>query len=133
VTFNNNVGSTKSYDYVREHVEATATFDFVPVMREIKTDYEEGTVESLQLHDGSFIRLHKLAEDWNPLNRLSAMNVVQNARANDEILTGLLYLEPGSKELHEILETSDKPLNALTKDELCPGSKALEEINAGFR
>src|SRR3954468_18917727 len=29
VTFNNNPGSTKSYDYVREHMEATATVDFV--------------------------------------------------------------------------------------------------------
>src|SRR4051812_34549373 len=35
VTFNNNPGSTKSYDYVREHMEVTATMDFVPIMREI--------------------------------------------------------------------------------------------------
>src|ERR1041384_3152805 len=41
VTFNNNVGSTKSYDYVREHVEATATIDFVPIASEITTDYDE--------------------------------------------------------------------------------------------
>jgi len=133
VTFNNNVGSTKSYDYVREHVEATATFDFVPVMREIKADYEEGSVESLKLHDGSFIRLHKLAEDWNPLDRLSAVTAVQNAKAKSEILTGLLYLEPDSEELHDILETSEIPLNKLTKAELCPGSKVLEGINASFR
>ena len=41
VTFNNNVGSTKSYDYIREHIEATSTFDFVPEMTEIKTDFSE--------------------------------------------------------------------------------------------
>jgi 2-oxoglutarate ferredoxin oxidoreductase subunit beta len=133
VTFNNNVGSTKSYDYVREHMEATATFDFVPIMKEIKTEYEEGSVESLKLHDGSVIRLHKLSEDWNPLDRLSAMNAVQNAKAKSEILTGLLYLKPDSEELHDILETSYIPLNKLTKAELCPGSKALEAINASFR
>src|SRR3982750_3489655 len=59
VTFNNNFGSTKSYDYVREHIEATATFDFVPLRREIQADYAEGSVESLKMHDGSIIRLHK--------------------------------------------------------------------------
>src|SRR5437868_13986106 len=44
VTFNNNVGSTKSYDYVREHVEMTATMDFVPIQKEILTSYEAGDV-----------------------------------------------------------------------------------------
>src|SRR5580698_8121627 len=44
VTFNNNVGSTKSYDYVREHIEATSTMDFVPVMEEIVTNYDEGSL-----------------------------------------------------------------------------------------
>src|SRR5688572_7875616 len=43
VTFNNNPGSTKSYDYVREHMETTAMMDFVPIAREIKADYQEGS------------------------------------------------------------------------------------------
>lgn len=133
VTFNNNPGSTKSYDYVREHMEATAAFDFVPVMREIRTSYEEGTIESLALHDGSIIRLRKLAKDWNPLDRVSAMNAVQNAKAKNEILTGLLYFDRDCRELHEVLQTSDKPLNKLTKSELCPGSEILRKINADFR
>jgi len=134
VTFNNNAGSTKSYDYVREHIEATAAaFDFVPIMKEIKTNYEEGSVESLKMHDGSFIQLHKLAKDWNPLDRVSAINAVQNAKAKSEILTGLLYLNNDSQDLHELLQTSGRPLNTLNKSELCPGSEVLEEINAGFR
>src|SRR5213596_3722758 len=78
VTFNNNVGSTKSYDYVREHIEATATIDFVPIMHTIMASYDEGTVQTLQMHDGSILRLRKLAKDWDPLNRLSAIVAVQN-------------------------------------------------------
>ncbi len=96
-------------------------------------DYEEGSVENLKLHDGSFIRLHKLAKDWNPLDRFSAINAVQNAKAKNEILTGLLYLNSDSQDLHELLQTSDRPLNKLTKSELCPGSEVLKEINASFR
>ncbi len=130
VTFNNNVGSTKSYDYVREHVDATATFDFVPYMKEITANYVEGSVKDLPMHDGSVIRLHKLEKDWDPLNRISAMNAVQNARVKGEILTGLLYMEPDTSDLHEMIQTSDRPLNSLTKDELCPGSDMLAELNA---
>ena len=133
VTFNNNVGSTKSYDYVREHVEATATFDFVPMAREIKAEYEAGAIENIKMHDGSYIQLHKLSKDWNPLDRVSAMNAVQKARVENEILTGLLYLNTESRDLHELIETSEKPLNTLTKKDLCPGAEVLRAINDGFR
>jgi 2-oxoglutarate ferredoxin oxidoreductase subunit beta len=133
VTFNNNVGSTKSYDFVREHVEATATIDFVPEMSEILTSYEEGSLKKVKMHDGSFIELHKLAKDWDPLDRQSAMNAVLNAKAKGEILTGLLYMNPECKDLHHLLQTSDHALNSLNKTELCPGSDALSAINADLR
>ncbi len=133
VTFNNNVGSTKSYDYVREHMDATSTFDFVPYMKEITAIYEEGAVEDLPMHDGSVIRLHKLEKDWDPLNRISAMNAVQKARVKGEILTGLLYMDPETSDLHEMIKTSDRPLNSLTKEELCPGSEMLAKLNASLR
>ncbi|HTK37086.1 MAG TPA: 2-oxoacid:ferredoxin oxidoreductase subunit beta [Pyrinomonadaceae bacterium] len=133
VTFNNNPGSTKSYDYVREHMEATATVDFVPIMKEITTSYAEGQTQNVPMHDGSILRLRKLAKDWEPLDRLSAMNAMQNAKTSGEILTGLLYIDPDSSDLHQLLETSDRPLNTLTEKELCPGGDALKSINAGLR
>ena len=133
VTFNNNVGSTKSYDYVREHVGATATVDFVPEMQEISVEYGKGTHKDVTMHDGSVIQLHKLSEDWNPLDRQSAMNAVINSKAKNEILTGLLYVNPDAHDLHHMIKTSDKPLNTLTKEQLCPGSEMLSEINADLR
>jgi 2-oxoglutarate/2-oxoacid ferredoxin oxidoreductase subunit beta len=133
VTFNNNVGSTKSYDFVREHVEATSTIDFVPEMQEISVSYGKGSYKQVKMHDGSAIQLHKLAEDWDPLKRQSAMNAVLNAKAKNEILTGLLYVNPESQDLHHLLQTSESPLNALGKTELCPGAERLNEINAALR
>ena len=133
VTFNNNPGSTKSYDYVREHMEATATMDFVPMMREIKTTYEAGSINDLLMHDGSSIRLHKLAKDWDPQNRISAMNAVHRAREKGEILTGLIYIDKDSADLHSLINTSEKPLNSLSRDQLCPGSTVLESINKELR
>ena len=133
VTFNNNVGSTKSYDYVREHMEATSTFDFVPLAREIKTTYEEGETQNLTMHDGTVIQLHKLAKDWDPLDRFSAINAIQTAKTKGEILTGLLYMNQDSRELHDLIQTTEKPLNSLTEKDLCPGSQLLEGINESFR
>src|SRR3954466_9381189 len=132
VTFNNNMGSTKSYDYVREHVEATATVDFVPEMQEISVEYGKGTHKQVKMHDGSVIQLHKLAEEWDPLDRQSAMNAVINAKAKNEILTGLLYVNPDAHDLHYMIQTSDRALNTLTKEELCPGSEMLAGINEGL-
>ena len=133
VTFNNNTGSTKSYDYVREHVEATATMDFVPMMREITTNYEAGSVNDLVMHDGTVIRLHKLAKDWDPFDRISAMNAVQRAKKEGEILTGLLYINEDSSDLHEVLRTTAHPLNSLAENELCPGNDLLQKLNASLR
>lgn len=133
VTFNNNVGSTKSYDYVREHVEATSTIDFIPEMQEINANYDEGSLQKVKLHDGSLLNLHKLAKDWNPTDKRSAINAMQNAKECGDILTGLIYLDDNQIDLHDILNTADKPLNKMTEAELCPGNDVLQKINAGFR
>jgi 2-oxoglutarate/2-oxoacid ferredoxin oxidoreductase subunit beta len=133
VTFNNNSGSTKSYDYVREHIEATSVLDFVPHQEEIKTQYDPGDSTRVGLHDGSEIQLSKLGMDWNPEDRVSVVNALQNAREKQEILTGLLYINTEWKDLHGTLNTTDTPLNRLKEDDLCPSIEALNQINAGFR
>jgi 2-oxoglutarate ferredoxin oxidoreductase subunit beta len=133
VTFNNNPGSTKSYDYVRQHMEATSTLDFVPEMATINADYAEGSVKRVKMHDGSLVQLHKLGQDWDPMDRFSAINAMQKAKAKNEILTGLLYMNEESKDLHNMLGTTEKPLNSMTQAELCPGSAKLKEINASLR
>ena len=102
-------------------------------MNEITTQYEEGSTKSVRLHDGSYIQLHKLAKDWDPEDRQAAMMRIYQGKVSQEVLTGLLYIRLGNPDLHEILETMDIPLNELTETDLCPGSKALVDINAGLR
>ncbi len=133
VTFNNNSGSTKAYDYVREHLEATSTVDYVPIHEEILTEYQQGSSKEIELHDGSSLQLHKLAKDWDPEDRMSAMNAMQNSKLKGEILTGLIYINPETHDLHEMIQTSHTPLNVMTEKELCPGANALEELNAELR
>lgn len=133
VTFNNNNGSTKSYDFVRDHIEATSIFDFVPEEEEIIVTYPEGSHTYVTLHDGSTIHLSKLNPTWNPTDRRIAVDRLQKAREEGSVLTGLLYIEPNTKDLHDTINTTSKPLNSLKEETLCPGLDALEKINAGFR
>ena len=133
VTFNNHATSTRSYDYVREHVEAGSIADFVPVREEITTEYAEGESKDICLHDGSLIRLHKGKDGFDPTDRAGAVNAIQEHKDRGEILTGLLYCDPTFRDMHDILETTETPLNTLDEKTLCPGNHVLEGINKSFR
>ncbi len=133
VAFNNHAGSTKSYDYVREHNDAVNFIDFIESRTEITTDYAAGTLQEVQQHDGSTLRLRKLNDAYDPCDKVTALNQIQKAEAAGEVITGLLYLDPLPKDLHENLNTVDTPLNALVEADLCPGQAALDKFNAGLR
>ncbi len=104
VTFNNNTGSTKSYDYVREHITTADVVDYVPPGEEITMDYAEGTSADLTLHDGSMLQLTKLAPNWDPRDKMAAMQRIYLSRAKQEILTGLLYIDPDTQDLHGLIQ-----------------------------
>lgn len=133
VTFNNNPQSTKSYEYVREHAEAAGMVDFVPMRKEITTDYKPGYTHEVTMHDGSSIHLYKADDGLDPFDRRSAINTLEDHRVSGSILTGLIYMDKDSRDLHDVLETSQRPLNQLREGDLCPGNKMLENINASLR
>src|SRR4029450_8057344 len=77
IAFNNHTGSTKSFDYVREHNDAVNSLDVIPEEREITADYAAGTVEEIVQHNGTRLRLRKLSADYDPHNRVAAMKYLQ--------------------------------------------------------
>ncbi len=133
VTFNNNTESTKSYEFVREHAEATGTVDFVPMRQEITTEYEAGSGREVTMHDGSTIHLYKMDESFDPFDRRSALNTIEEHREKGTVLTGLIYMDEDSRDLHDVMETSQRPLNQLEESDLCPGNNLLQSINASLR
>jgi 2-oxoglutarate/2-oxoacid ferredoxin oxidoreductase subunit beta len=133
VAFNNHEDSTKSFDYVRAHNEAVNQLDIIPERTAISAEYAPGTVEEVALHDGSRLRLRKLAADYDPHDRVAAMKYLQERHAAGEIVTGVLYLESEPTDLHDYLNTVDRPLNQLTDAELCPGEEALKRFNRSLR
>ena len=133
VAFNNHPGSTKSFDYVREHNEAVNRLDFITGRAPIHVDYEPGTVEIVEQHDGSRIALRKLNADYDIHDRRAATNFLMERQSAGEVVTGLLYIEPESDDLHASLGTVKNPLNSLGERELCPGSAGLAKFNASLR
>lgn len=133
VAFNNHSGSTKSYEYVRSHREELALADLIPIRDEIQIDYAPGSVEDVAMPDGTTLRLRKLREDYDPRDRVAAMDTLMRRSEAGEIATGLLYLDDDPSDCHEILNTVAAPLATLGEAELCPGSARLEAINAAFR
>ena len=133
VTFNNHGGSTKSFDYVRQHNEAVSRIDFHTPGEEITTSYSPGEVVDVPQHDGTVLRLRKLHDDYDATDRYAALAYMQQRAAQGEIVTGLLYLDPRATDLHVSLNTVAAPLHSLGRDVLCPGSALLGKINAGLR
>ncbi|MCP4000942.1 MAG: 2-oxoacid:ferredoxin oxidoreductase subunit beta [Gammaproteobacteria bacterium] len=133
VTFNDHVGSTKSYEYTRAHFSPAIATDFVPPAEEIKAKYNEGEAMQVELHDGSHIVLRKIDKDFNPTDRISAMSNLQKNNAAGEITTGLLYVDESQAEMHELNNTSSTPLVDLPYDKVCPGNDMLQKIQARYR
>ena len=134
VTFNNHKNSTKSYDYIREHNDAVSSeTDFVPIESTIKANYGSGKNLDVKLHDGSIISLQKISKNYNPENKIEAIKKIQQSYEKGKVLTGLLYINPKSKDLAETLNIIDKPFNALNEEDLCPGKSEISKINAGLK
>jgi 2-oxoglutarate/2-oxoacid ferredoxin oxidoreductase subunit beta len=133
VAFNNHEGSTKSFDYVREHNEAVNALDFISERAPITTDYAPGEMQMVKLHDGSTIRLRKIGSGYDVHNRVAAINYLMERDHAGEIVTGLIYIEEDPGDMHDRLHTVDKPLNQLTDADIVPGAAALAKINASLR
>jgi 2-oxoglutarate ferredoxin oxidoreductase subunit beta len=99
----------------------------------ITVDYAPGTVQLVEQHDGSRLALRKLDADYDAHDRVGAMTFLQKHAAQGQIVTGLLYVDPEADDLHAHLDTVDTPLNQLDEQVLCPGSAALDKINASLR
>src|SRR5258708_1703686 len=133
VAFNNHLGSTKSFDYVREHNIAVNSLDVMTPRAPITVDYQPGALEAVEQHDGSILRLRKLDADYDPHDRIQAMNYLMQRQAAGEVVTGLLYVDPEPEDLHASLNTVERPLNQLGERELVPGKAALDKLNAALR
>ena len=132
VTFNDHEGSTKSYRHTREHQQAVAPVDFVPVRREITVAATDASVKTVTMHDGSSVRFRAVAEAYDPTDRDAAYAHVRRLQAAGEVATGLLYIDGSGPDMHALNGTVDEPLAEIPFERLCPGSAALAELQKEF-
>src|SRR6478736_444164 len=102
----------------------------MPDRNAITAMYAPGEVIEATQHDGSVLRLRKLADGYDPGDRLAALNHIARHAARGEIVTGLLYVDGNAADLHAHLKTVATPLNRLGEAELCPGAAVLAALNA---
>ena len=133
VTFNNHESSTKSYVATRRRDRAVVEADFVPVEQEITAAYAPGEYHTVTLHDGSRLHLKKLADVYDPYDRIAAMDYLHRNQADGSLLTGLLYLNGEPSDMHAMLGTDNTALNRLPFETLNPGAAALDAVNAALR
>jgi 2-oxoglutarate/2-oxoacid ferredoxin oxidoreductase subunit beta len=133
VTFNDHEGSTKSYAYAKDHDEPLGEVSFVPYFDDISIEYDPGTTTAVKMHDGSKLFLKKVAEDYNPTDKLAAMRLMHETAARGEFATGILYIEPDKDDLITQLNLVDEPLAALPLDRIRPGREVLDAVMEDHR
>ena len=129
VTFNNQDSSNKSYSWGKEHETPIHELNFVPKYEEIEID-EYDDEREVKLHDGSWIQLKKLGEDYDPTNKLLAYQTLENGRRENKFLTGLFYISDEEPNMLELLNMVDTPLAQLSEQQLRPSRAALRQIMA---
>jgi 2-oxoglutarate/2-oxoacid ferredoxin oxidoreductase subunit beta len=133
VTFNDHEGSTKSYAYAKDHDEPLDEISFVPYFEDITIEYEPGTTTEVRMHDGSKLYLKKLAEDYDPTDKLAATRLLHETARRGEFATGIIYIEPDKDDFTTMLNLVDEPLATLPLESVRPGPEVLEEIMESLR
>ena len=128
VTFNDHEGSTKSYKFMQEHDEPLNEIGFIPAFDEIDVDYASGEVYDVQMHDGSSLRLRKLHEDYDPTNKANAVRTLMESAENNEILTGVFYIDTKKPSFTDLLNMVDQPLATLPESLVRPPKNVLETL-----
>lgn len=133
VTFNDHEGSTKSYKYMKDHEEPLHDVNFVPAFEDISIDYDPGTSVSVTMHDGSQLRLRKLEEDYDPTSKLNAIKRLAEAKENNEVLTGVFYVNPKAPSFLDMIDMTEDALATLPQDRVRPSREALDQIMEELR
>ena len=133
VTFNNHEESTKSYSWGKVHdTPLNELLSFVPPQEQITIDDYETEIE-VEMHDSTRIVLKKLDPDYDPTDKSNAFRVLEEARAQQQFITGLIYVnEKERPNLLEMLELTDEPLASLPEEKVRPPREALEAVMASL-
>ncbi len=133
VTFNDHEGSTKSYAHTREHYHHVIDADFVPPAEEIVAAYREGDTMPIKLHDGSQIMFRRVDRQYDPTSRAAAFTYLRDSVNAGEIITGLLYIDEETGDMHDLSGSVEQPLSQIPYQDLNPGKDKLAKLMDRYR
>jgi 2-oxoglutarate ferredoxin oxidoreductase subunit beta len=133
VTFNDHEGSTKSYKFMKDHDEPLQEINFVSAFEEIDVEYDAGTTVEVTMHDGSRLHLRKLEEDYDPTDKINAIKRLGEAHDNNEVLTGVFYVNTQAPSFIDLLNMTEHPLATLPESATRPGREVLEQAMEELR
>ena len=132
VTFNDHEGSTKSYKHTRKNTLQATQADFVAPQKEILAQIGKNGAASVTMHDGSMVNFKTVPKDYDPTDRRKVAAYLDEQPPN-AVVTGLLYIDGETPDMHELGESSPTALRDLPYEKLCPGSAELERLQEEFR
>jgi 2-oxoglutarate ferredoxin oxidoreductase subunit beta len=133
VTFNDHVGSTKSYLHTRQHIRPVTESDFVPPASEILATIGNIGTTTVTMHDGSVVRFTGVPPDYDPTDRHRVTNYLQEHQGQGDVVTGLLYLDESVPDMHEMSNSPQQALSKVPYDKLCPGAAELAKLQEEYR
>jgi 2-oxoglutarate ferredoxin oxidoreductase subunit beta len=129
VTFNDFAGSTKSWDWSKEHEQPLHTIDLIAHVDEITIEQVPGETTQVKLHDGSLITLRALHHaEHDVRNRTRALSLLMESQEKGEFLTGLFYINPDQPDFVSAQRMGETPLCLLPDSELRPPAGVLDAI-----
>jgi 2-oxoglutarate ferredoxin oxidoreductase subunit beta len=124
VTFNNHVGSTRSYEATRKR--AMKVEDFVPLSQTIESK-TKGNQETITFHDDTTqIEIKKIQSPF--ANAEDALTALAEARKSGKVLTGLFYQDENATQFHSIWDTPQKALRELEPQDILPTRESFENL-----
>ena len=135
VTFNNHEGSTKSYDWGRNHEGPVHELGFVPAWEEPDVSFENGEAIEVPMPDGGTVFVRRVDEEnHDPRDKQAALALLARDYQNEnEFLTGLMYVNPTQQTIHAELGLVDEPLYQLDEAAVRPSRAVLDEIMESLR
>ncbi|MDH5344436.1 MAG: 2-oxoacid:ferredoxin oxidoreductase subunit beta, partial [Gammaproteobacteria bacterium] len=80
-----------------------------------------------------FALVDALDQDYDPTSRAAAFSFLRESIHQGEIITGLLYIDEGTGDMHSDAGTVDMPLSRIAYEDLNPGGKKLAELMGRYR
>jgi 2-oxoglutarate/2-oxoacid ferredoxin oxidoreductase subunit beta len=133
VTFNDHVGSTKSYAYVKDHEEPLGEISFVPYFEDITIEYEPGRPPRCACTTARGSTCARWPRTYNPTDKHAALGCCRRPTSGASSPPASCTSRRTSPTLVDLLEPRRRALATLPLERVRPSRAALDEFMDSHR